>query len=575
MLTAAIYARKSTAQEGVADEQKSVARQIDHARQYAQKRGWTVAEECVYTDDGISGAEFKNRPAFVRLMNALKPRPSFQILIMSEESRLGREQIEVSYALKQIVQAGVRVFYYLDDRERTLDSPTDKVMLALTSFAAELERVKATQRTHDALARKARSLAVTGGRVFGYDNVDVVGAGGLRTHVQRRVNAEHAAVIRRIFDLCARGRGTRRIAKTLNDEGAPAPRAQQGRPKSWAPSSVREALHRELYRGRMVWNTTRKRDNWGQVKPTRRPETDWIVVDAPELRIVSETQWKAAHDRLGRTRDAYLRATDGRLWGRPEVGLESKYLLTGLARCGKCGGTMTVRSRHHGTARRAFFYACSSFHHRGKAVCANSLEMRLADADNAVLTALESELLDPEVIQETMRRAIAASNGRDHDPARRRTAVANGLAQVSAELGALTAAIVAGGEVATLIAAIREGERRQDALARELTELDRPRVRPLAPAKQQKLLESRLSEWKELLRANAPKARQMVRKLVEGRIVFNPDASKRRYDFVATGTMAQFFSGLVDPQAVASPRGFAIGYTRDFQGIWRSDRPAA
>jgi hypothetical protein len=32
MLTAAIYARKSTAQEGVADEQKSVARQIDHAR---------------------------------------------------------------------------------------------------------------------------------------------------------------------------------------------------------------------------------------------------------------------------------------------------------------------------------------------------------------------------------------------------------------------------------------------------------------------------------------------------------------------------------------------------------------
>jgi hypothetical protein len=42
-------------------------------------------------------------------MNALKPRPPFHVLIMSEESRLGREQIEVSYALKQIVQAGVRV----------------------------------------------------------------------------------------------------------------------------------------------------------------------------------------------------------------------------------------------------------------------------------------------------------------------------------------------------------------------------------------------------------------------------------------------------------------------------------
>jgi hypothetical protein len=29
---------------------------------------------------------------------------------MSEESRLGREQIETAYALKQIIQAGVRVF---------------------------------------------------------------------------------------------------------------------------------------------------------------------------------------------------------------------------------------------------------------------------------------------------------------------------------------------------------------------------------------------------------------------------------------------------------------------------------
>lgn len=33
-------------------------------------------------------------------MNALKPVPPFEILIMSEESRLGREAIETAYALK-------------------------------------------------------------------------------------------------------------------------------------------------------------------------------------------------------------------------------------------------------------------------------------------------------------------------------------------------------------------------------------------------------------------------------------------------------------------------------------------
>ena len=112
-MQAGIYARKSTEQSGVADEQKSVARQIEHARQYASRKGWTVVDEHVYVDDGISGAEFANRPGFLRLMNALKPRAPFQALIMSEISRLGREQIETARALKQLSTAGVRCFSYL------------------------------------------------------------------------------------------------------------------------------------------------------------------------------------------------------------------------------------------------------------------------------------------------------------------------------------------------------------------------------------------------------------------------------------------------------------------------------
>ena len=101
-MQAAIYARKCTEQHGVADEQKSVARQIAHATAYAASKGWTVDEAHVFVDDGISGAEFSTRPGFLRLMNALKPRAPFQVLVMSEVSRLGREQIETAYALKQL-----------------------------------------------------------------------------------------------------------------------------------------------------------------------------------------------------------------------------------------------------------------------------------------------------------------------------------------------------------------------------------------------------------------------------------------------------------------------------------------
>ena len=114
-MVAAIYARKSTEQHGVSDEEKSVTRQIDHGKAYAAKKGWMVADEYIYSDDGLSGAEFVKRPGFLRLINALKPRPPFQVLIMSEEPRLGREAIETAYALKQLITAGVGVFFYLED----------------------------------------------------------------------------------------------------------------------------------------------------------------------------------------------------------------------------------------------------------------------------------------------------------------------------------------------------------------------------------------------------------------------------------------------------------------------------
>src|SRR5436309_2530940 len=212
-MIAAIYARKSTEQNGVGDEEKSVTRQIEHAKAYAARKGWLVDDDHIYVDDGISGAEFIKRPGFIRLMNALAPRPPFQALVMSEESRLGREQIETAYALKLITDAGVRVFFYLEDRERTLDNAMDKVMLSLTNFASEVERERARQRTYDAMVRKARAGYVTGNRTFGYDNVVVTSPEGQRLHVARRVNADEAAVIRRIYELCASGLGLTRIAK--------------------------------------------------------------------------------------------------------------------------------------------------------------------------------------------------------------------------------------------------------------------------------------------------------------------------------------------------------------------------
>ena len=71
--------------------------------------------------------------------------------------------------------------------------------MSVTTFADEMEREKARQRTADAMLRKARAGHVTGGTVFGYVNERVA------DHVERRVHEAQAVVVRRIFTLAAAG----------------------------------------------------------------------------------------------------------------------------------------------------------------------------------------------------------------------------------------------------------------------------------------------------------------------------------------------------------------------------------
>ena len=563
-MTAAIYARKSTDQSAVNAEEKSITRQVAHARAYATGKGWMVAEEHVYVDDGISGAEFANRPGFLRLMNALKPQPAFQVLVMSEESRLGREAIETAYALKQLITAGVRVFFYLENRERTLESPTDKLLMSVTAFADELEREKARQRTYDAMVRKARAGHVTGGRVFGYDNVEMTGLDGRRSHVERRINEAEASVVRRIFEFCAAGYGIVRITKTLNEDGALAPRPQQRRPAAWAPSSVREVLYRRLYRGEIVWNQTQKRNHWGQKAPKARQARDWVTVHAPHLRLVTEELWDAAHARLDVARAAYLRGTGGQLWGRPSHGTESKYLLSGLTRCSVCGGSIYVKTRSHGK-RRAFFYGCTSYHLRGRVVCGNHLEVPMDMLDDALLSAIEREVLHPDVIEIAVQKSAERLRPSIAELTTERAHLEAQMSGLDRELERLTAAIATGGELAALTDGLREREAAKGVLSRRIALLDaQASFSTMDPATLTTDLRARLDDWRGLLRRQTPQARQILRKLFPEPLKLGPEHE----GFVLHGyaSVEKIVRGMPSANTVASLRGSVAGWIVEFQG---------
>jgi DNA invertase Pin-like site-specific DNA recombinase len=531
-MNAAIYARKSTEQHGVADEAKSVARQVEHATAYATREGWTVAPEHVYVDDGVSGALFgAARPGLARLLNALRPRPAFNVLIMSEESRLGREAIETGYTLKQITDAGVAVWFYLENRQRTLDTAMDKVMLSLTTFGAELEREKASQRVYDTMIRKARAGAVTGGAVFGYTNQR--GGDG---NVHRVIAPAEAAVVRRIFDMAAAGAGYMRIARTLNDEGTAAPRARG----SWSMGAVRDVLRRELYIGRVVWNREQKVIRGGRRERRQRPESEWLTVDVPALKVVDEATWAAARNRIAATRSAMTATGAG---FPPSINpMESLHLLSGFVSCGACGGTMFAKS--------GVTYVCTSYHTRGRAVCKNGLETSVPDADAAVLDAVEQHVLRVDVLETSLAKAMELLQPSGDAMDGRRGMLTDELARLEAEVARLAGAIATGGELASLLTALQDRERRRAQLRRELDALDRER---LATRRQRDLggildqLRGCLTDWQGMLRDEPPQARQALRALLAGRLVFSPQErdGERFYAFKGPGTLTPVLAGIV------------------------------
>ena len=530
-MTVGIYARKSTDQD-VEDAEKSVARQIQHARAYATRRGWVVDEASIFSDDGISGAEWGvRRPGLSRMMDSLNPRPRFQVLIMSEESRLGRESTRTMNALSEILRAGVRVFFYLEDRELQLGSFQDNTMAFLRAEFASEERRKAAQRTHDALLRKFMAGHVVGGRVFGYDNVEVSTVVGRRSHVVRRVSLDEAAVVRRIFTLCAEGVGQVRIARMLNAEGARAPQPRKGGPRAWAPSSVREVLFREEYRGRAVWNRKRKRNDWGAVQRAPKPEAAWYSIDRPDLRVVSDAEWDAAHGRLARARAEYDEATHG--LRKRTVDRESKYLLVGFSRCGICGGKLCVQSRSkgkRGRLGRTFYYRCTSNLLSGASVCRHGQLWPMEAIDDAVLTSIAGHTLTADVVEEvivTARSIYAGERLSDRVVQARKE-----LDVLDRTIANLTDAIVAGGQLPSLVARLTDAEGRRAELSKMV---DTVRVGP-APAWREieRRIRQNLAAWKATILSDVVSARGAFRELLSGPISFMPvieqGSRKLRYE---------------------------------------------
>ena len=200
----------------------------------------------------------------------------------------------------------------------------------------------------------------------------------------------------------------------------------------------------------------------------------------------------------------------------------------------------------------------SGDHQRGKAVCPNGLDAPLELADAAVLTDIERYVLHPRVV----RRALTLACQELRPPAgrieRERSSLQRGLHAVDGELSRLTTALASGGDLSSLVEAIRDREQRRETLAAQLAQLAQVRdLQGQNVADLERRLRAKLANWRELLRREAQEARQILQALISERITFTPgeQGGQRVYRYQGTFTIGPLLEGVIDPRALASPRG--------------------
>src|SRR5690606_17042920 len=133
-MTARIYLRRSKNDED--KQQFSLDVQRQGAEQFIAEQFPRINIE-VYTDDGVAGDEFLNRPGLMRLIADCQ---RGDVVVTRDQSRLGRDALEVSFVIRELVQdRKCRLFHYATRQEVAFSNAIEQATAYIQGIGHQLE----------------------------------------------------------------------------------------------------------------------------------------------------------------------------------------------------------------------------------------------------------------------------------------------------------------------------------------------------------------------------------------------------------------------------------------------------
>ena len=280
-------------------------------------------------------------------------------LTQEDLSRLGRNQLHTGlYIEERFPMFGVR-YIAINDNVDTDSSESNELMPFKNLFNEWYVR-DSSRKVRAVLKAKAERGERLGTRApYGYkkDEAD---------SKKLVVDEEAAAVVRRIFAMCAAGRGPSQIARKLSEEQVLCPTTYAYQKFGvghvslnleklchWTDSTIANMLENELYLGNTV-NMRFSSKSYKDKRKVEHPREECLVFEGTHPALVTQEVW----DIVQRVRQNRRRPT--------KMNEQNKY--SGLVVCADCGSTMVLHRAH--TMKPTWNnFTCRTYKKEGAEVC--------------------------------------------------------------------------------------------------------------------------------------------------------------------------------------------------------------
>lgn len=327
----ALYCRLSQ-DDGIEGDSNSIQNQKAILQKFAEDHHFP--SPCFYVDDGFSGGNFQ-RPAFQQMISDME-NGEIGIIVTKDLSRLGRNQLHTGlYIEERFPMFGVR-YIAINDNVDTDSSESNDLMPFKNLFNEWFIR-DTSRKIRAVLKAKAERGERLGSRApYGYrkapDTKKLI------------VDEEAAAIVRRIFAMCASGSGPSQIARILKKEQILTPTMyaytrygithtclDTAHPYNWSDSAIANLLENEIYLGNTV-NMKHSSRSYKDKRRVEHPREKCMVFENTHPALITREVW----DIVQRVRKNKRRLTK----------MEEQNKYSGLVFCADCGSNMVLHRAH-------------------------------------------------------------------------------------------------------------------------------------------------------------------------------------------------------------------------------------